>query len=152
MKNQDFTTTILVDQTPAEAYNAILNVRNWWSGLYGESFNGSSEKPGDEFSFHAGGGVHYSKQKLVELVPNKKVAWLVTEANLSFVEKTDEWVGTTLSFEISQELNKTKIVFTHIGLVPEFECYNSCAPAWTQYVHERLAQVLTNTQESNSIK
>ena len=146
MKDKNFTTTILVEQTPTAAYNAILNVRAWWSGLYGESFEGSSEKPGDEFSFLAGGGAHYTKQKLVELVPDKKVVWLVTEANLSFVDKTDEWKGTKISFEISREKNKTKIVFTHIGLVPEFECYDSCAPAWTQYMQERLVDVISKSK------
>jgi hypothetical protein len=144
MTNQDFTTTILVEQTPAKVYNTILNVRAWWSGLYDESFEGSSEKLGDEFSFLAGGGVHYTKQKLIELVPDKKVVWLVTEANLSFVDKTDEWNGTKISFEISQEPGRTRVVFTHIGLVPEFECYNSCAPAWTQYMQERLVAAITN--------
>jgi hypothetical protein len=143
MKNQDFTSTIWVEQTPAEAYNTILDVRAWWSGLYDESFEGNSEKPGDEFSFLAGGGVHYTKQKLVELVPNKKVVWSVTEANLSFADKTDEWNGTRISFDISEESGKTKIVFTHIGLVPEFECYNSCAPAWTQYIQQQLTAAIT---------
>jgi len=93
----------------------------------------------------AGGDAHYTKQKLVELVPNKKLVWLVTEARLTFVDKTDEWNGTKLSFEISQEPGKTKIVFTHIGLVPEFECYDSCAPAWTQYIQERLVDVITKS-------
>jgi hypothetical protein len=146
MDNQDFTTTIWVEQTPAEVFNTILNVRAWWSGLFDESFDGSSEKLGDEFSFHAGGGVHYTKQKLVELVPDEKVVWLVTEANLSFVDKTDEWTGTKISFDISRELDKTKIVFTHIGLVPEFECYDSCAPAWTQYMQERLVNAVIQTK------
>lgn len=142
MNNQDFTTTILVDQTPADVYQTILNVRAWWSGLYEESFEGSSEKLGDEFSFRAGGGAHYTRQKLVELVPDKKVTWLVTESNLSFVDTTDEWTGTKISFNIFEEGDKTKIVFMHLGLVPEFECYDSCAPAWTQYMHERLTDAL----------
>ncbi len=142
MKQQNFTTTILVEQTPGEAYNAILDVRSWWSGLYGESFEGNSEQLGDEFSFRAGDGAHYTKQKLVELVPNKKVTWLVTEANLSFVDKTDEWEGTMFGFEISQEAGKTKIVFTHKGLVPDFECYDACAPAWTQYMQEKLTAAI----------
>lgn len=137
MKNKDFTTTILVKQTPHKVFEALLNVRGWWSGLYNESFEGKSEKTGDEFSFTAGGGAHYTKQKLVEAVPGKKLVWLVTDANLAFVDNTKEWVGTRLCFDISTEGDKTKIVFTHIGLVPEFECYNSCAPAWMQYVQEK---------------
>jgi hypothetical protein len=145
MENRDFSTTILVKHTPEEAFNVILNVRAWWSGLFEESFEGSSEKLGDEFSFLAGGGVHFTKQKLIELVPYKKVVWLVTESNLSFVDTTDEWNGTKISFEISREANKTKIVFTHIGLIPEFECYDSCAPAWTQYMQERLVNAITQT-------
>ena len=153
MKSRDFTTTILVESTPEEAYNTILNVRTWWSGLYDESFEGASEKIGDEFSFHAGGRVHHTKQKLVELVQGKKVVWLVTDANLSFVNKNDEWKGTKICFEIYQEEDKTKIVFTHIGLVPEFECYDSCAPAWTQYIHERFADVLRSKEVvANSAK
>ncbi len=143
MKTQDFTTTILVERTPEEAYHTILNPRLWWSGLFGESFEGNSEKLGDEFSFLAGGGVHYTKQKLVELLPGKKLVWLVTHADLSFVDQPDEWKGTKICFEISREHDKTKIVFTHIGLVPEFECYDSCAPAWSQYIHERLVDVLS---------
>lgn len=140
MQNQNFTTAILVEQTPAEVFNTLLNVRVWWSGLYGETFEGSSEKPGDEFSFLAGEGAHYSKQKLVELVPNKKVVWLVTESNLTFVEKTSEWTGTKISFEISTANNQTKIIFTHIGLIPEFECYDACTSAWTMYVQEKLSK------------
>jgi hypothetical protein len=136
MKNADFTTTFLVDRTPSEVFNAILNVRGWWSGLFDESFEGNSEELGDEFSFYAGGGLHYSKQKLVERVPNEKLVWLVTESKLTFLKNTNEWQGTKISFELSDEQGKTKIVFTHIGLVPEFECYDSCAPAWAQYVQQ----------------
>ncbi|MEO8769883.1 MAG: SRPBCC domain-containing protein [Ferruginibacter sp.] len=138
MQNQNFTTTLLVDQTPTEAFEAIKNVRGWWSGLHSEAFSGNSDKLNDEFTFRAGDSAHYTKQKLVALIPDKKITWLVTESKLTFVENQTEWTGTKISFDISKENNKTKIVFTHEGLVPELECYNSCTPAWTQYIQERL--------------
>jgi hypothetical protein len=150
MKNNDFTTSILVKQSPEEVFQTILNVRSWWSGLYNESFEGKSEKIGDEFSFRAGEGMHFTKQKLVEVIPNKKVTWLVTESNLSFVDKVDEWTGTRLTFDISKEGEKTKIVFTHIGLVPQFQCYDSCAPAWTQYIQEQLTKALSEKQSAKA--
>ena len=153
MQNQNFTTTLLVEQTPKEAFDAIKNVRGWWSGLYSEEFEGSSDKLNDEFTFLAGDGVHYTKQKLIELTPDKRIVWLVTDSKLTFVENETEWTGTKLIFDISEEDNKTKIVFTHLGLVPEFECYDSCAPAWTQYIQERLLlSLITSGKEQPANK
>jgi hypothetical protein len=144
MTTSNFTTTLLVPQSPAVVFEAIKNVRGWWSGLYAEEFKGEWDKPGDEFTFLAGDGVHYTKQKLVELIPNQKITWLVTDSKLTFVDNQTEWTGTKLSFEISAEGDKTKIVFTHIGLAPEFECYDSCAPAWTQYMQQQLPNWIAN--------
>ncbi len=73
---KDFEVTFLIDQSSKEIFNAITNVRGWWSGLHSEEIEGSSNKLNDEFTFRAGGGAHYSKQKLVEVIPDKKVVWL----------------------------------------------------------------------------
>lgn len=142
MSKKDFTTTLLVDQTPEEVFNAIINVRGWWSGYHSEQFTGSTEKLNDEFSFRAGEGAHYSKQKLVEVVPHKKIVWVITESNLSFLEETDEWTGTKVVFDISKKDTETQLTFTHQGLTPEIECYDSCAPAWTQYVQNKLLALI----------
>ena len=137
----NFTFSFESSKSEKEVFDILLNVKKWWSGLYGEEIKGSSKKINDEFSFKAGDGVHYSKQRLIELEPNKKIVWLVTESNLSFLKQTNEWTGTKICFEVSKQKNKTKITFTHQGLVPKIECYNACAGAWTQYL-ENLEESL----------
>jgi len=143
MKNKNFTATLIVDQTPEEVFNVVRNVRGWWSGYYSEEIKGDTENLNDEFSFRAGGGAHYSRQKLVEVIADKKVVWLVTDSKLDFLEKKDEWTGTKVIFDISKKDNKTQLVFTHEGLIPEIECYNSCAPAWSQYLQNKLLPLIT---------
>jgi hypothetical protein len=152
MENQNFTTTLVVDQTPEEVFNAVTNVRGWWSGYYSEDIKGDTEKLNDEFSFRAGDGAHYSKQKLVEVIPNKKVVWLITDSKLDFLEKKDEWTGTKVVFDISTKDNKTQLVFTHNGLIPEIECYNSCAPAWSQYLQNKLLPLITSSKRNTNKK
>lgn len=131
-KNYQYKTTS--SKTPSEVYAFLLNPNNWWVGLYGETIEGRSVAVNDEFVFKAGDGVHYSKQKLMEAVPNQKIVWQVTDSVLSFIEQKDEWTGTTIVFDISQKGNQTEILFTHKGLVPTVECYEACSGAWDQYL------------------
>lgn len=128
MNNNDFTATFLVDKTPEEAFNAINNVRGWWT----ENLEGGSQKLNDEFTVRFG-DVHMSKQKLVELTPGKKVVWLVTDSKLTFVEEQEEWINTTISFDIAKQGDQTQVTFTHHGLTPDVQCYNGCSRGWTYY-------------------
>src|SRR5689334_15904899 len=98
MPAKNFTATLLVDSTPEEAFDAINNVRGWWSS----KLKGKSEKLNDEFIYRHK-TMHYSKQKLVEVVPNKKVVWLVLDSSLNFVKKKNEWDNTKISFKISKK-------------------------------------------------
>ena len=138
MKTKDFTTTILVDQTPKEVFNAINNVRGWWS----EEIEGSTDKLNDEFNYHYE-DVHSCKMKIIELVPNKKVVWFVLDNYFKFTKDKSEWKGTKIIFEIAEKDNKTQIRFTHEGLVPEYECYEICRDAWTSYIQKSLRNLIT---------
>jgi len=138
MKKQDYTVSITVDASVQEVFKSINNVKKWWT----DELEGDSQKQGDEFTVHFG-DVHVSTQKLIELIPGKKVVWLVTDSNLNFIKDKQEWTNTTISFEIADHGNKTQVQFTHTGLVPEIECYNSCAKGWDYYIKGSLFKLLT---------
>jgi uncharacterized protein YndB with AHSA1/START domain len=138
MDQHDFTTTFLVDRTPAEVFKAVTNVRGWWS----VDIEGNTEKLNDEFIYQVE-GVHYSKMQLIDVVPDERIVWLVKYNYLGFVKDKSEWTGTKVHFDISRQGDKTQLRFTHEGLVPEYECYDVCTPAWTNYVQGSLLPLIT---------
>jgi uncharacterized protein YndB with AHSA1/START domain len=142
METKNFTLTLNSNQTPEKVFQAMTNVRGWWSGYYNEEIMGDTEKLNDEFSFRAGGDVHFSKHKLIDVIPNKKVVWLVNESNLNFLERKDEWTGSKVIFELTEKDGVTLLTFTHEGLTPEIECYQSCAPVWTMYLQNKLLPLI----------
>jgi hypothetical protein len=134
----DFSTTFSVDQAPEEAFAAITNVRGWWA----EGIEGSTATAGDEFTFRYG-DVHRSTQKITEAIPGRRVVWRVLDAALSFTKDKAEWKGTEIRFDIARKGGKTEIRFTHVGLVPEFECYDACSRGWSFYIGDSLRKLIT---------
>ena len=141
MATSDFTTTLLVDQTPREVFAAINNVRGWWS----EEIEGNTDQLNEEFAYHYK-DIHFSRMKITEFIPDKKVVWLVQDNYFNFIKDEKEWVGTKISFDISPKGKQTQLVFSHIGLVPEYECYDICHEAWTNYIQNSLRNLITTGQ------
>ena len=138
MNNTDFTTSILVQQTPNEVFNAINNVRGWWS----EQIEGSTTKLDDEFNYHYE-DVHRCQMKIIEVVPNKKVVWLVLNNYFKFTNDKTEWTNTKIMFDILEQDSQTLLRFTHLGLVPAYECFSICRDAWTNYIQSSLQLLIT---------
>ena len=138
MNTADFTASLMVDQTPQEVFNAIINLRGWWS----EEIEGNTDKLNEEFLYHYK-DVHICKMKTIEFIPGKKIVWLVLDNHFSFTKDKTEWIDTKLSFEISKKNKQTQLVFTHIGLVPQYECYDICDEAWTKYIKNSLHNLIT---------
>lgn len=150
MENTNFTTRILVDQSPADVFKAINHVRGWWS----ENIQGSTEHLNDEFIYNYK-DVHVCKLKIIESVPGKKVVWLVLENQFNFTQDKSEWKGNTIVFEIPEKDGKTQLEFTQVGLVPAYECYAICQDAWSSYIQGSLKNLITsgkgkpNTKEND---
>ncbi|MES2560837.1 MAG: SRPBCC family protein [Bacteroidota bacterium] len=144
LASTNFTTTFFVNHTPQEVYTAINNVRGWWQG----DIEGNTDTLHESFSYRVP-GIHFSKQHIVELIPNQKVVWNVTESELTFVETKNEWTNTQLVFEISEINNKTQVRFTHVGLVPTFECYGGCSGAWEDLIQKSLFSLITTGKGVN---
>ena len=144
MKTTDYTTTILVDQTAGEVFSAITNVSGWWQG----AITGNTKNLNDEFEYRMK-EFHFSKQKIVELIPNIRIVWDVTESKLNFISNKSEWAGTKIIFEIEEMNYKTQLRFTHEGLVPSLECYGGCSGGWQKLIHESLVNLITTGQGKN---
>lgn len=138
MKNPDFTTGILVDQAPDKVFNAIKNVRGWWS----EQITGNTSELNDEFVLEYE-DIHRCRIKLTEVIPNKRITWLVLENYFNFTKDSSEWTGDTMTFEITEKGGKTQLQLTQTGLVPQNECYDICSNAWTNYIHNSLYKLIT---------
>ncbi len=132
-KSHDLTMTFTVDKSPKEVFDAINNVRAWWS----DDIEGSTDKLGATFKYRYK-DMHKSSQKITELVPGKKVAWHITDSRLNFVKDKAEWTGTDIVFDIAKKDRKTELRFIHVGLVPTLECYDACLDGWSFYIKDSL--------------
>ena len=139
MQQQHFNTTLLVDQSAEEVFQAINNVQGWWS----QDFKGASQQLNDVFEVRFG-DVHYSQHQLTELIPGQKITWLTTDSRISFVREKSEWTGTHIHFDISRQADgQTLLRFTHEGLVPEITCFQDCAKGWHHFLSS-LEQLITS--------
>lgn len=138
MTNKDFTTTILVDQSPAAVFEAVNNVRGWWS----KNAEGEFSKVNDVF-VHKYKDAHRCTIRITEVQPNQKVVWHLLDNYFSFTEDATEWKDTKIVFDITKKGEKTELRFTHQGLTPAYECYDACSTAWTNLIQETLRKTIT---------
>ena len=139
MEKKNYTATIEVAKSPQQVFSCVKDVSKWWS----KDFKGNSTKLNDEFVINHPDR-HYSKQKLIEVIPDIKIVWLVTESKLNWIKKDQaEWTNTKMIFEITTAGDKTILHFTHEGLIPEKECYAMCEKGWSMIIKSWLFHFIT---------
>lgn len=145
MTTKNYTTTFTTDKTPKQVFDAINNVRGWWSG----DITGKTDKLGAHFTYRYE-DMHVSKQKITEFVPGKRVVWHIVDGSLNFLKDKTEWTGTDIVFDITRKDGKTKATFTHVGLVSQFECYEACSDAWGTLVKINLRKLINTGEDQQN--
>ncbi|TMR94464.1 SRPBCC family protein [Nonomuraea basaltis] len=139
MNDNSLTIAFTVDRTPDQAFAAITNVRGWWSG----EIDGLTDELGAEFTYRYQ-DLHRSTQRITELIPGRRVAWHIVDGHLSFVDDTTEWTGTDITFDIVPTGDGTEVRFTHVGLAPDYECFERCSSAWGFYIATSLRSLIND--------
>ena len=133
MENKNYHCTITVNASSEASMKKISQINLWWR----KDFSGRAEKLNDTFTVPFGEPA-FVDFVVSELVPSKKVVWKVTDCYLPWFKDKKEWNNTEVVFQLSEDdpvaRGKTKIDFTHIGLVPEVECYEVCEKGWNGHI------------------
>jgi len=114
-----------------EVYDALTTLEGlsgWWTtDTSGETAVGGAI----EFRFPPLGGFDMLVR---ELEPAKRVVWEVTDGPV-------EWIGTTVSFDLSQEDDFTIVLFAHQGWREPVEFMYHCSTKWGVFL-QSLKQLL----------
>lgn len=105
--------------SPADAYKALTTLEGlsgWWTqDTQGETAIGGVV----QFRFEAGG----FDMKVLDLDPAKHVLWEV-------VDGPEEWIGTTVSWDLKVDGDYTVILFKHRGWKEPVEFMHHCSTKW----------------------
>jgi uncharacterized protein YndB with AHSA1/START domain len=114
-----------VNAPVAQVYRAIATpdgVREWWT----RDVSGDGQV-GSELVFGFPSPDRGATMEVVELVPDRTVVWHV-------VKGPDEWVGTTITFDLSETDDETAVMFTHAGWREPVGFMHHCSTKWAYFL------------------
>jgi len=135
MQQQDYSCHFTVPVSADEVLEHIADVQAWWA----KNFEGSARVLHDVFTVRFGGaGGTFVTFEITEYLPGKKVVWYVTKCHLHWIKDKNEWKGTSVVWEAEPVAGGTRVTMTHLGLVPEAECFEDCQAGWDDHVTNSL--------------
>jgi hypothetical protein len=129
---ENYNQTIQLNVSTDRVFNVLTEeIPFWWTTL----FEGSSNKKSDRFTVRFGNHI-YKIMRVEELQENAKVVWYVEDSLIALpgLKNQNEWIGTTIVWDIIEKGNGTVLQLEHVGLHPEIECYNICTDGWKQFL------------------
>lgn len=136
MKNENYQISLTVNADAKKAFENICNVAGWWTG----NIEGNSKKLNDVFTVHF--GETFVTFEVTQFKPYTRILWLVTDCNLHWLKDKKEWKNTIINWQVSENNDSTTIVMTHIDLIFEIECYESCEKGWNFFTGESLKKLI----------
>ena len=123
-----------------EVISKLDGLKNWWT----TDTSGNSEKGGElRFGF---GGEMFNKMKVTGSEKNKSVNW-------KCVDGPSDWIGTNLSFILSEDKNKNTIVkFEHNDWKEANDFYGNCNFHWGRYMQSMQALCETGKGSPHIVK
>jgi uncharacterized protein YndB with AHSA1/START domain len=109
--------------SPADVYKALATIEGlarWWT-----SDTSGDSKTGGTLVFRFGEGGF--DMKVLELKPAERVVWQVTGG-------PDEWLGTTINFDLKQNGDWTIVLFKHQGWKEPVEFMHHCSTKWAVFL------------------
>jgi uncharacterized protein YndB with AHSA1/START domain len=106
-----------------EAVATTQGISEWWTrdGVRGDSGEGS------KVEFFFGQPEPAAVMEITRLDPDGQVSW-------NCVEGADEWVGTTLTFDLTPQGDETVVLFTHADWRDPSEFMAHCSARWAYFL------------------
>ena len=111
--------------TAAQAYEALATtggLAGWWT----RTVDGDPAVGGD-LKFYFEGSEPGAVMRVTGLVPGQRVSWQCTGG-------PDEWVGTTLSFDLAEADGETVVMFTQAGWREPVPFMHHCSTKWAVFL------------------
>ena len=122
---------------PAATFGALTRLdglAGWWT----EDTRGDGAVGGQvRFTFGENG---FFLMTILELQPGKLVRWEVADG-------PEEWIGTTVRFDLRQEDGYTIVLFTHAGWAEVVEFMHHCSTKWALFLMSLKAWVESGSGE-----
>lgn len=135
--------TVEINAPVDKVFEAITEgLAYWWTTGVGEA-----TRLGAVFTTRF--GKTYNHIKVTRLVPDREVDWQVVEQYHASEDLNhhDEWTGTKIIWRLTPvEAAKTRLDFTHEGLVQSMECWSICEAGWNFFLLQSLRTYLETGQ------
>jgi uncharacterized protein YndB with AHSA1/START domain len=119
----DIRHNVTIKATPEQVYNAVTTqegIESWWC-------KNTTARPALGFVNIFIFGKFRNEMKVTELVPGKRVAW-------ECIASIEEWIGTTISFDLEEKNGNTLLRFTHGGWRAVTDTFAGCNYDWALFI------------------